>query len=277
MWKIIQWIISIFKGYFPDASNHGVPQIPVTGNGDEIFTPTINNPSGDWSSYLSRPYEQQIYPFGDALDCVSQSGVHMIEAILNYHYQHSFAGFPLADQFVKLLQVGGYVNSQGYIELSVPYIATLAGTTRQGLAMDAFWNAVNTYGLVPKKVWNKDGAKTWDEYYEFPSQAVQLAGQEFAKIFQWNWKVLTNNNWGAPDFTMIREALSHCPLHFAGPLCNTVNGVMYYCGSQAYQHARVLYAVDNTQEIEDQYPPFLVKSELAFPIPCIIATALKIE
>ena len=73
--------------------------------------------------------------------CVSESGVHCIEAVLNNFYRNNL--FPLNGSFKELLEKGGYINANGDIELSVPFIAGLAGTTHQGLAMDTFWEMVN--------------------------------------------------------------------------------------------------------------------------------------
>lgn len=268
---MIKEIIDFIMGLFRKPT--GV--LPTTSGGDEVFTPSILM-DGNWLSFLSQPYETQYYAFGDAMDCVSQSGVHVIEAILNYYYKNNL--FPLNSSFKKLLEEGGYINDLGYIELSVPHIAKLAGTTRKGLAMDAFWNAVNTYGLVPKKLWNKDKAKTWEEYYIDIPQSIQLAGKDFAILFHWNWVVLENNNWGAPNIAKLKSALTHSPIHFAGPLCNRdFAGIMRYCGSKIYQHAQCLYKLDDYQEILNQYSPFLQRSELVFPVPCAIVASLHIE
>lgn len=266
--QILQSILNLFK----NSNDHGV--LPTISGGDQVFTPTITM-DGNWLPYASKPYETQYYSFGDALDCVSQSGVHLIECLLNYYYKNNL--FPIPEM-KDLIEKGGYLNDQGYIELSVPYIAKLAGTTKQGLAMDAFWNAVNQYGLVPKKNWNRDNARSWEEYYLDIPTGVKLAGQDFAKIFKWNWKVIANNDWGTPNITQTKEALTHSPIHFATVICTrNSQGIMIYCGKEVYQHARTLIGLDTEQEILDQYSPFLTKSELTYPMACSIVANLSIQ
>ena len=269
--SILQKIINFIKSFFSKPT--GV--LPTVSGGDEVYTPSIAM-DGNWLPYLSKPYEGQYYAFGDALDCVSQSGVHTIEAILNYFYKNNL--FPQNSEFKALLENNSYINDQGYIELSVPYIARLAGTTHQGLSMDAFWKAVNFWGLVPKKLWNKDNAKSWDEYYADIPLGVKTAGQDFAKIFQWNWQVIQNDVWTSPNLALLREALTHSPIHFAGSLCpRDYAGIMRYCGSKVYKHAQCLYAIDDYQQILNQYAPYLQRSEMLYPIPCAIKASLIIS
>jgi hypothetical protein len=270
------WLLDILKRlwelFFPKPT--GI--LPTVSGGDEVFTPSVAM-DGNWQTYLSQPFEGQFQHGFDELDCVSQSGVHAIEAVLNYFYKNNL--FPSNGSFKELLEKGGYINDQGFVELSVPYIARLAGTTHQGLAMDKFWQTVNTCGLVPKKVWNKDNATTWEEYYADIPVDVKAAGQDFAKIFQWNWKVIKNDAWDAPIIADLKNALYHSPIHFASELgTHDFDGIDRPTGKKTYAHARTIFRVDDYIEILDQYqyPSFLHRLSLDFPIACAIVCSLKI-
>lgn len=267
--KLLGQVIGLLMGLFKKPT--GV--LPTITGGDDVLTPTLVLKEDTWANYISKPYEGQYYVFGDALDCVSQSGVHVIEVILNYFYQNKL--FPVKEMN-DLIEKGGYLNDQGYIELSVPYIARLAGTTKKGLAMDTFWNSVNFWGLVPKKYWNKDNAKTWEEYYADIPLEVKVAGQSFAKIFQWNWKVISNG-FDSPNVSQVKELLKRAPGHFATCLCNRdYAGIFRYCGSKVFQHAMTLYGYDDYQLWLNQYDPYLQKAESVYPLGCLIFASLKI-
>lgn len=263
--EIIEWVFSLFK------KPTGVLPIKVTGSGD-VYTPSISM-NGNWLPYMTKPYETQYQGF-DQLNCVTKSGMHCIEAVLNYFYKNRL--FPIPEMYT-LLEKGGFLNANGDVDLSERFTAKMAGTTKQGLGMDDFWASINRDGIVPKTVYPDPVTMTWEEYYKPVPQAVIEAGKRSAKIFQWNWKVEQNNNWNAPVVGELKKVLQQSPIHFCGPLCPKDNaGIFRYCGAKAYQHARTLTSLDDYQEILDQYYPFLQKAELAYPIPCAIKMSLKI-
>lgn len=266
MINFIQWLISLFK----KPSSGVLPT--VSGGSDQVYVPPITM-DGNWLPYMTKPYETQYTGF-DQLNCTTKSGMHMVEAILNYFYKNKLFSVP---EMYTLLEKGGYLNSNGDIDLSERFTAKMAGTTRNGLAQDKFWQSINRDGFVPKKVWPETGITDWTTYYKKIPADVKAAGARSAKIFQWAWKVIENGNWNAPNLPKIREALTHSPIHFSTCLCNRdYAGVMRYCGSKIYQHAMTLYSVGDYQNILDQYDPFLRKSESSYPMACCIVASLYI-
>lgn len=265
MW-LIDFILSLFR------KPTGI--LPTVTGGDDVFTPSIVM-DGNWFPYMSLPYETQYTNF-DQKNCVTKSGMHSVEAILNYFYKNRL--FPNQGMY-DLIEKGGFLNAQGYIDLSERFTAKMAGTTQAGLAMDKFWESINRDGIVPKSAYSDPTITTWEEYYRPVPQAVIEAGKRAAQIFQWNWKVIKNNEWNAPVIADLKNALYHSPLHFASELgTHDFDGIDRPTGKQVYAHARTIFRVDDFIETLDQYPypDFLHKLSLDFPMACVIVCSLKI-
>ena len=264
--EILNWLLSFFR------KPTGVLPIKVMGS-DEIYVPSIQM-DGNWLPYMTKPYETQYLGF-DQLNCVTKSGMHCVEAILNYYLKNGGLPKELED-FLKNPKAG-YLNDQGFVDLSERFTAKMAGTTKEGLGMDKFWQSINKDGFVPKKVYpDPTGSFTWEDYYKPIPENVIEVGRRSAKIFNWIWKVKVYNNWNAPNLSDIRGYLKGSPIHFSTCLCNRdFAGVLRYtCGSKVYQHAMTLYSVNDFQDVLDQYDPFLRKSDLKYPLPCVIVAGL---
>lgn len=272
--NIIEFILNLVRTLIGQPKTQNGIILPKVSGSSEPFVPSVYLENGDWLPYLTKPYETQYTGF-DQLNCVTKSGMHVVEAILNYCYKEK--KFPLP-QMYELIEKGGYLNDQGFIDLSERFTAKMAGTTKKGLGMDAFWNSINAHGFVPKKIWPEANITDWDTYYAEIPEDVKKAGLLSKEIFQWVWKVELNNSWITPPMNTIKEVLKTSPIHFATCLCNRDSaGVMRYCGQKIYQHAMTLYQIDDYQEILDQYDPFLRKSEAVYPLGCAIKVALKLQ
>jgi len=270
--NIIKWILSLFK-----KPKKFVPILPVNVMGSSwVYTPVINNTTANWLPYISTPFESQNLGSWDELNCVCQSGINVIEAILNYYYKNNLLPIQLSD-FIKN---NGYLNEQGFIKLSTRFQAKMAGTTHQGVGMDAFWQSVNRDGILPYTAHPDPVNKSfnWDEYYQAVPPEVIKAGKLAADIFQFSWQVFKNNEWDAPIIADLKSALTNSPIHFASMICASDSaGIERWCGAKYYQHARAVYGVDDYINVLDSEMPAIKKLELKFPLACCIKAQLKIS
>lgn len=277
--NLLEYLISLIKAFFRKPT--GVLP-PVSGGSDQVYVPNVSM-DGDWEPYLSKPYESQS-PYGvDELNCTSQSGINAIEAILNYYLKNDLLPKDLSD-FLKNPKAG-WLNKEGYVKLSTRYTAKMAGTTKQGLAMDDFWRSVNRDGIVPLSAYkDPEGQFTWEEYYKPVDAQIKAVGSKAKDLFQFTWKVIENNNWNAPSISKLKEALKESPLHIAGALCPLdYAGIQRPCGKKMYEHARLMYRIDDYIRLLDQYdyqagnpPSYLKRLSTDYPVPCVIKIALNI-
>lgn len=269
--NIIDYLISLIKDLFHKPT--GVI-LPTAMGSAEIYTPTISM-DGNWLPFLSTPFETQYKTF-DQANCVSKSGLHCVEAILNYFYKNKL--FPVQEMY-DLIEKGDFLNEKGFVDLSERFTAKMAGTTHYGLAMDAFWQSINRDGIVPQSIYDDPpGSFTWEDYYSEVPENIKAIGRSAAKIFQFTWTVIQNNNWYAPVIAGLQANLTHSPIHFAGSSCpKDYAGIQRPCGSKVYAHARCLYGISDYLNMLDQYPPYLTKSSLDYPIPCAIVASLTIS
>ena len=263
--NIFQYIMSFFK-----PKTYVIA--PVVTGGDIFYVPVIKM-DGNWLPYLSKPYESQYINF-DESNCVTQSGINCIEAILNYYLKNNLLPPEVDYAFEQL-----FCNEQGDVKLSTRFTSTMAGTTKLGLGMDKFWESVNRDGIVPLRNYpDLKGKFTWEDYYKPVPADLIAAGKQSAKIFQFAWKVFKNNQWNAPIIADLKSALAESPIHWAGASCpKDYAGITRPCGARVYQHARTIYAVTDYLEILDQFDPYLRKASLDYPVPCAIKAQLIIK
>ena len=89
--NLYKWFINLYKPKFKI--------LPTKVTGDLVYTPVLTN-VGNWSNYISQPYEGQNQGNWDEQNCVCQAGINVIEAILNYYYKNNLLPQPLLD-FIK--------------------------------------------------------------------------------------------------------------------------------------------------------------------------------
>jgi hypothetical protein len=265
MVSIIQWFKDLFKPKFHI--------LPVKVMGSLVYTPVVANLSGDWTPFISQPFDSQNEGNWDELNCVTQSGINAIETVLNYYVKNNL--YPILTDFLK---GNGYLDAQGFVKLSTRFTAKMAGTTKQGLGMDSFWASVNKDGILPYTAYpDPSGTFDWNTYYQPIPQAIINAGKSAAGIFNFDWKVCQNNNWNPPVITNLKKDLIDSPLHWCGMDCALdASGIERWCKADYYVHARMVYNIDNYIEVLDSEMPALKKLELAFPIPCYIKFSLKL-
>ena len=266
--KIFQWFHNLI------FSKPKFKILPIKVTGDTLFTPSVSI-NGDWSQYISQPYEGQNQNNWDEQNCVCQSGINVVEAILNYYYKNNLFPQVLLD-FIKN---NGYLNDQGFIKLSTRFQSKMSGTTTSGVGMDDFWISVNRDGILPYTAYpDPSGAFDWNKYYQPVPQPVIDAGKTAAKIFHFTWQAFENNNWNPPLISELKNVLKSSPIHWAGMCCAVdAGGIERWCKANYYVHARAIYGVGDYINVLDSEMPALKKLELRFPIACAIKVQLQIK
>ena len=268
-------LFNIWDAIWPSPS-HVIP-VKVTGS-PIVVQPKIQNTSADWETSITKPYDNQWLGSFDSDACVTESGIHVVEMLLNYALQNNLLPQPLSD-FLNDPK-WGYKDEQGFISLSVRFSATMNGTTEQGLGMDTFWQCLNRDGFVSRTLWpDPVGTFNRTEYYAIPPEGVITAGKLSSAIFQWTWKVIVNGDWDAPAIAGLQYALQTSPLHFASSVGVMLNGIEQNPHVDVYQHARAVYAIKDYIEVLDSEFTTSPLKQLAldFPLATCITASLNIQ
>ena len=138
--EILSFIKKIIIFFFPDIKRSYVS--PPSSVGNKFFLPVLNT-DGNWEKYLSQPMESQWAGNFDESNCTTQSGINLIETILNYYLMNNLLPKDIDYAFEQF-----FCNKEGFVKLSTRYIATMAGTTKKGLNMSDFWLSVNRDGII---------------------------------------------------------------------------------------------------------------------------------
>ena len=233
--------------------------------GKTLIVPVIINEKGDWKEWLSLPFESQ-YSKEDMSNCVSQAGINAIEAYLNYQVKNKL----IPDELIEGLNGLKFFNEQGFIKLSTRFTSKMAGTTKQGLQMTAFWDSVRKDGFLPMALWQDPKTYNWNEYYSEIPQKYKDFAKNLVKIFkiQYEWVVQGNCK---TNTTILKNALMLSPLFVACPSCpRSFDSIQRPCGTCQTTHSRVIYSIDELTNVLDTYPPFLTKTSNDYPAPWVI-------
>lgn len=286
---IIEIIKAIIQYFFPKPipKEPGIlieaPKSPtdyVIGQ-NTLIVPEIIVPDGDWLKYLSLPYDPQFNGAIDELNCVSQAGINILEAQLNYMLMNNLLPPEIDYAFEQF-----FCNAEGYVKLSTRFNAKMAGTTKAGLKMTDFWDSVRSHtnealniGFVPLVAWpDPVGKFTWEEYYAEIPQKVKDFAKQVLRIFDVQYEWVVSGNCGKPVIGTLKQALQHAPLHVGAPSCpRDYAGIQRPCGVCQSSHARAIYAIDDYLEILDTYSPYLRKASLDYTSPYIIKGVIKLK
>jgi hypothetical protein len=266
--KIIKWFLDLI--FLPKSF---VLPSEIKGS-EELIIPKIDLASGDWTPYLSSPFESQWLSGFDSHACVVFSGIHTIEAMMNYYIREKL--WP--DILIKAMKDLGYLNEEGWVDISERFSSKMSGLKKNGVSMADFWASVNRDGVLPQKWWPQlKGNYTWEEWMAEIPKPIKDFAKQTTKLFTFPWKFIVLGNCKQADLALLMDALKRSPLHFAGPSCSrNAAGVQVPCGSCASQHARLIYKIDDYFEIENQYAPFLNKAALDMPMPWIVKSSIKV-
>lgn len=149
--------------------------------------------AGSEPCFVEIPLEErdQYLPVGelqkgveDFMDCASRSVHNILETKLNYLYKNN-----LEDGLKKWLENNGYVNEDGFVELSDRFTAILSGTTQRGNSLKAPCDSVHNNGVIPKSMLPANPKMTWNDYHnknDITQEMLDL-GEEFIDRFKINY------------------------------------------------------------------------------------------
>ena len=263
----LNWLIGLFqKRHLQNVQNPSV----------ELYVePPVANSSQNWLKYLSLPYRTQWAGAFDEDNCATRAAIECLEAIFNYYLMNNLFP-PATTDFLKK----NFCNDQGFVKLSIRYNSKLNNTTINGASVDTVWNNFAQFGIIPEKMYpDPVGNFTWNQYYSDVPADVLAFGKQTLNLFKINWQTIWNGRWQAPDISVLKQSLISSPVYFAGGIGRVLaDGIERWNGVKTYQHARLIYAEDNFQEVLDSYvnPGYLHKLEWSYPIPCAIKCGIKI-
>ena len=264
--EIINWLKSLFK------KSHILP--PSTG-GTVNYAPNINYPLANWIPYMSLPYRTQWEQTWDEDNCATRAAIEVLEAILNYYLKNNLFSQPIVD----FLNKNGFINSLGWVKLSIRYSATTNNTTSNGVSVDTVFDNFNICGVVPES-WYPDPPTpfSWNTYYAPVPQNIIELGEQLPKLIKVDWTVIVNDDWQTPNIPLLQQHLQNCPIYFASNYGSIVNGIEQPNTTYLkYEHARVLCTVDNYLEVLDSYvQDYNDKMSLSCPLACCIACKIEI-
>ena len=127
----------------------------------------------------------------DFMDCASRSVINILEFKLNYVYRND-----LQPMLKKWLEDNGYVNENGFVELSDRFVAMKSGTSRTGNSLKAPCDAAHSWGVIPKAMLPANKNMTWAEYHEVSDITVDMdkLGMEFIKRFKINYNIVLSTD-----------------------------------------------------------------------------------
>jgi hypothetical protein len=240
----------------------------------------VVNPSGDWLPYLPTN-ERQSNEKEDYMNCVSQSGDSSLEMQGNY----LLATGQIPQGLINWLRFQGYIDKEGHLNLNDCAIAKMAGTTHQGLGLQAFWDCVRHNGLLPECDWHhtSDNLK-WNDYYSEIPQALKDKAKQFCDkdnpraFFTIEYEWVRHTEGVESDYTTISKHIKQAPMQIATATCPPWgSGVIQACG-EAVNHATCVPKVTPALTFDyDSYPPFTKQLAANYKIPYMMKGVLKVK
>lgn len=223
-------------------------------------------PGGDWRMYKPT-FERQRNDAFDSNFCITYSGHNVLEMLITQMIEKN----GISPNALAFLKEEGYFDVNGKINFNDCFSAKLNGTTINGNYLEAFWNGVKKYGVIPEKDWiSVRGAGVWQDLMKEIPRALLDKGQRFLKYFKINFEWVLMN-----EVNLLKCAyhLKQSPLHIASPVCspwNTENVGM--CDSRRLSHGTALmYAKEGDgYYILDHYKPEVKKLPVDYYIPYAI-------
>jgi len=259
--------------------NHGVITEPLTETDFRVggvtgITYDVVNLSGNWTSYLPTN-ERQASDKADYMNCVTQSGHNSLETQLN----HLISEHRVPQGLLNWLIDQGYIDEENHANFNDCFTAKLAGTTKQGLSMQKFWDCVRHNGLIPEKDWHRTSDNlSWDDYYSEIPQNPKNKGLEFLKWFEIQYEWVRSGSEVESDFTTISKHIKQAPMQIATPTCSPWGGDIIPACGQAVSHATMSHRVAHeVTHIFDTYEPFQKRLAADYPIPFMLKGIIKIK
>lgn len=237
--------------------NHGVLIAPP-GLTDYILgtTSPLKSPFAviNWEPFLP-DVENQYSSKTDYLNCVTMSGIHIIETELNY----LLAAKKFSDEAINFFTQNKYISG-GKFRLSARFNAKLNNTDGiKGNYINAVAEAFRRDGCMPDSMWPASLDITWSEYYKSVPQSLIDLGKKFL------WFINPTYQW-IERGGLNKILLQGGPVQVATEICAgwDSGNIVPKCSGQAIQHATVIYGISliGTYLDLDQYPPY--KQELAY-------------
>lgn len=225
-----------------------------------------------WSMWLTTK-EPQKFKF-DSNGCTQFSGINSVETQMNFLRPH------MSDEAYAWFLDNGYIDGEGHFDFSWRYTGIKAGCSINGSAHKWFWDAVRTWGLIPRTMLTYTMAESqrhdtqesmcaeiWDKKAITPEMdALAAKSRQWLNTeYEYSWY---NLNATCPREIIERE-LRHAPLHVGTPVCPTWNsGVVSPCGSTHPVHSTMMY--DPTPVIFDHYNPYSKTFSQDYFVPVVV-------
>ncbi|PKM87147.1 hypothetical protein CVU83_03335, partial [Candidatus Falkowbacteria bacterium HGW-Falkowbacteria-2] len=168
----------------------------------------------------------------------------------------------------------GFFDENGKFNASDRFIAILSGTSRQGNYLNAVWEAIRIYGLLPERdlPGRLDDRTPWEwEDWMNPAAITQEMKDKAKKvldILQFAYE------WVATDPESLKYHLKQAPIQIAAPVCSPWNTteIIKACTAGA-GHSTIIDGFLDKKELKDfdHYNPFAKRLAWNYKI----AAALK--
>jgi hypothetical protein len=228
------------------------PEDYIAGASPIVYSERLKD--GQWDKY--RPTrERQIGVYFDTMSCVTFAAMNKVEEQVTFLIETgALSGAPL-----KTLQDLGFFDENGKFNCSDRFIAILSGTTKFGNYLNAVWEAIRTYGLLPEKdlPGNLDSRIPWtfDDWLNpaVVTEEMKTKAKKVKEILQFAYE------WIGADRESLKYHLKQAPVQIAAPVCppwNTTE-IIKACSAGAGHSTVVDGYVDNTElKCLDHYNPF---------------------
>ncbi len=224
----------------------------IAGASPIIYSERLKD--GQWDRY--RPTrEKQIGVYFDTMSCVTFAAMNKVEEQVTFLIETGIlSGAPL-----NVLQDMGFFDENGKFNCSDRFIAILSGTTKFGNYLNAVWEAIRTYGLLPEKdlPGNLDSRTPWtfDDWLNpaVITEEMKAKAKKVKDILQFAYE------WIPSDRDSLKYHLKQAPVQIAAPVCSPWNttDIIKACSAGAGHSTVIDGYVDNAElKCLDHYNPF---------------------
>lgn len=233
----------------------------------------IRATDGNWRPFLPDFDKQKIAGL-ETDACVPFSAVESVETQINWF----IASGKLPSYHLQKLKDLGFIEPNGQFHASERFIAKLDGTSPNGTAMAAPWDAIRKYGLIPFSDYPFDAnITTWEQFYATVPQALLDKGKEFSKLFSVQYEWIVNGGASGTDVQDMKTHLKHAPLCIGVPVCEPWDQEQPpTCSLTQSAHSTMAYNVDGLTYFLDHYVPFLKRFDLGYYIPYVMKGVVNI-
>lgn len=254
------------KNILNEGVNTGVlissplPSDYIAGASPIVYKERLSD--GQWGKY--RPTrEKQVGVYFDTMSCVTFAAHNDIEEQVDYLVDKNIlSGDPL-----KELKEMGFFDENGKFNCSERFIAILSGTTKNGNYLNAVWEAIRTYGLLPEKDLpsNLDSRTPWTfEDWMNPAVITKEMKEKAKRVIGDKEKGITGilqfaYEWISTDRESLKYHLKQAPIQIAAPVCSPWNTteIIKTCSAGAGHSTIIDGYIDNAElECFDHYNPF---------------------